>query len=81
MFCIYTTSFFIAKMRAKTNKERHYIMEEKYIKVLLSISRINTLLKSLTSELDKVYVNLTDKEILDMFDIETAQILPMEDYE
>jgi hypothetical protein len=56
-------------------------MEEKYIKVLLSISRINTLLKSLTKELDKVYVNLTDKEILDMFDIETAKILPMEDYE
>lgn len=56
-------------------------MEEKYIKVLLSISRINTLLKSLTHELDKVYTNLTDKEILDMFDIEMAKILPMEDYE
>jgi hypothetical protein len=56
-------------------------MEEKYIKVLLSISRINTLLKNLTRELDKVYTTLTDKEILDMFDIETAKILPMEDYE
>lgn len=56
-------------------------MEEKYIKILISVSRINTFLKQLSAEIDKVYGNLTDKEILDTFNIESAKILSMEDYE
>lgn len=56
-------------------------MEEKFTKVLISISRINTLLKDLLVEINKIYVSLTDEEILEMFDIKTAKILSMEDYE
>ena len=80
MFCIYTTSFFIAKMWAN-NKRGNTSMEDKYIKILLSISRINSLLKNLTSELDKVYLNLTDDELLFMLDLEKISNLSIEDYE
>lgn len=56
-------------------------MEDKYIKILLSISRINSILKNLTNELDKVYLNLTDDELLFMLDLEKISNLSIEDYE
>jgi hypothetical protein len=68
-------------VKLKSKRRKGIAMENKYTKILLSISRINALLKNLTSELDKVYANLTDEEILDMFNIETARILPMEDFD
>ena len=66
IFCVYTISFFIAKIKP-TKLDKEMFMEHKITELLIRIAHLSEKMKSVSDELDKIYKSIGDTLKIEIF--------------